>query len=92
MVKMDALGQDVPTLIGGCVIFVAIFTTGVYLQIKVISVVKRDQTMAWEINLLHSVVMIVHYSFVSIVNAVDNIQIAYNHYQLQNINPYFHLF
>ena len=79
---MDLFEQDVLILIVECVVFCAIFTIGVFLQVKVIIVLKRDQAMAWEINLLHSVVMIVHYSFVLIFNAVDYIQIAFYHYQL----------
>ena len=79
---MDLFEQDVLILIVECFVFCAIFTIGVFLQLKVIIVLKRDQAMAWEINFLHSVVMIVHYSFVSIVNAVDYIQIAFYHYQL----------
>ena len=79
---MDLFEQDLRILIVECVVFCAVFTIGVFLQVKVIIVLKRDQPMAWEINFLHSVVMIVHYSFVSIVNAVDYIQIAFYHYQL----------
>ena len=79
---MDIFEQNLLILIVECAIFCAIFTIGVFLQVKVIIVLKRDQAMAWEINFLHSVVMIVHYSFVSIVNAVDYIQIAFYHHQL----------
>ena len=79
---MDLFEQDVLILIVQCVVYCIIFSIGVFLQVKVIIVLKRDQAMAWEINLLHSVVMIVHYSFVSIVNAVDYIQIAFYHHQL----------
>ena len=65
------------TLIVGCVIFLAIFTTGVYLQIKVISVVKRDQTIAWEINLAHSVLMVVIFSAVLILKTMSYYQITF---------------
>lgn len=65
------------TLIAGCVIFVAIFTSGVYLQIKVISVVKRDQTIAWEINLAHSVAMVVIFSSVLILKTMTYYQITF---------------
>ena len=50
-------------LIAECVIFCAIFVVGVFLQVKVMATLKRDQGMAWEINLTHSIVMIVHWSF-----------------------------
>ena len=74
---MDTFGREILTLIGGCAIFVAIFTTGVYLQIKVILVVKRDQIMAWEINLAHSVVMVVIFSSVLILKTMSNFQITF---------------
>ena len=74
---MEFSGRDILTLIGGCVIFVAIFTTGVYLQSKVMSVVKRDQTMAWEINLAHSVVMVVIFSSVLILKTMSYFQITF---------------
>ena len=79
---MDLFEQDVLILIVQCVVYCIIFSIGVFLHVKVIIVLKRDQAMAWEINLLHSVVMIVHYGFVLIVNVVDYIQIAFYHYQL----------
>ena len=79
---MDLSGHEVLILIVQCVIFCAIFTIGVFLQVKVIRAVKRDQAMAWEINFVHSVVMIVHFSFVAIVNSVNYIQITFNHYSL----------
>ena len=79
---MDLSGHEVLILIVQCVIFCAIFTIGVFLQVKVIRAVKRDQAMAWEITFVHSVVMIVHFSFVAIVNSVNYIQITFNHYSL----------
>ena len=79
---MHLSGRDLLILIVECVIFCAAFITGVFLQVKVITVLKRDQAMTWEINLVHCVVMIFHFSFVSIINAVNYIQISFYHYQL----------
>ena len=79
---MDISGRDLLILIVQGVIFCAAFVIGVFLQVKVIAVLKRDQAMTWEINLVHSVVMIFHFSFVSIINAVNYIQISFYHYQL----------
>ena len=80
--RMDIFEQDLLILIVECVVFCVIFSIGVFLQVKVLIVLKRDQAMAWDVNFLHSVVMIVHYSFVSIVNALNYIQIAFYHYEL----------
>ena len=79
---MDLSGRDLLIWIVECVIFCAAFIIGVYLQVKVIAVLKRDQAMTWEINFVHSVVMIFHFSFVSIFNAVNYIQISFYNYQL----------
>ena len=74
---METFGREILTLIGGCLMFLAVFTTGVYLQVKVISVVKRDQTLGWEINLAHSVVMVVIFSSVLILKTMTYYQIAF---------------
>ena len=79
---MDLFGRDLLILMVECFIFCAAFIIGVFLQVKVIAVLKRDQAMTWEINLVHSVVMIFHFSFVSTINAVNYIQISFYHYQL----------
>ena len=79
---MDLSKHDLLILIVECVIFCAIFIIGVFLQVKVIAVVKRDQAMAWEIHFVHSVVMILHFSLVAIVEAVNYIQVTFNDYSL----------
>ena len=79
---MDLSKHDLLILIVECVIFCAIFIIGVFLQVKVIAVVKRDQAMAWEIHFVHSVVMILHFSLVAIVEAVNYTQITFNNYSL----------
>ena len=44
------------------------------MQIKIIAALKRDQAMAWEMNLFHSVVMIVHWSLKLLIEFVHYIQ------------------
>ena len=57
-----------------CVIFCALFIIGVFLQVKIIAALKRDQAMAWEMNLAHSVVVIVHWSFKLLIEFVNYIE------------------
>ena len=75
---MDLLGHNVVILICGCALFCAIFTIGVFLQIKIILTLKRDQTMAWEIDVAHSIAMIVIFSSVSILDTVSYLQPTFN--------------
>ena len=56
---------DAATLLGFCVLLI-VFAIGVFLQIKIIKALKQDRTTAWEIQLTHSIVMLVHFSFVII--------------------------
>ena len=56
-------GSDIATFVG-LVIFLIIFATGVFLQIKIIKAIRQDRTTDWEINLCHSIIMLVHFSFV----------------------------
>ena len=79
---MELSGQDLLIFIVECLIFCATFSIGVFLQVKVIAGLKRDQAMAWEINLVHSIVMIVHFTFVSGIYTINCIQINFYHYQL----------
>ena len=71
---MEFLSQVSITLIVECAIFCAIFIIGVFMQIKIIAALKRDQAMAWEINLFHSVVMTVHWSLKLLIEFVHYIQ------------------
>ena len=57
--------SDIVTL-AGLGILPIIFAIGVYLQFKIIKGSMQDRTTAWEINLSHSIVMLVHFSFVII--------------------------
>ena len=75
---MDLLGHNVVILICGGALFCAIFTIGVFLQIKIILTLKRDQTMAWEIDVAHSIAMIVIFSSVSILDTVSYLQPTFN--------------
>ena len=64
MADMDVSdGFDVGTFIGfGILGFV--FIIGMCLQVKTIKVLRQDRATAWEIDLSHSIVMMIHYSFV----------------------------
>ena len=64
MADMDVSdGFDIGTFIGfGVLGFV--FTIGMCLQIKTIKVLKQEKATAWEIDLSHSIIMMIHYSFV----------------------------
>ena len=75
---MELLGLNIVMLICGCALFCAIFTIGVFLQIKIILTLKRDQTMAWEIDVAHSIAMIVIFSSVSILDTVSYLQPTFN--------------
>ena len=71
---MDLFGHDILMLIGGFAIFCAIFTTGVFLQVKIISTLKSDQAMAWEIDFAHSVAMMVIFTSVLILETIRYLQ------------------
>ena len=76
MADMDVSdGFDVGTFIGfGILGFV--FTIGMCLQIKTIKVLKQDRATAWEIDLSHSIVMMIHYSFVLVFHdASQNLEV-----------------
>ena len=63
---MDGDGEfDIATLLG-FFILLTVFAIGVFIQIKIIKALKQDRTTAWEIQLSHSIVMLVHFSFVII--------------------------
>ena len=77
---MELLGQVSITLLVECAIFCVIFVIGVFLQVKIILALKRDQAMAWEMNLAHSIVMIVHWSFKLLVEFVYYIQPSFHEF------------
>ena len=59
----------------GFSILLIVFAIGVFLQIKIIKALKQDRTTAWEIQLSHSIVMLLHFSFVIIFEiAIYSIQ------------------
>ena len=58
---MGSSDMDIKTLLTVIAVFIFIFSIGLYLQIKIIKAIRREQSMAWEINMSHSIVMIVHY-------------------------------
>ena len=71
---IEVFGQVSIALLVECAIFCVIFIIGVFLQVKIIAALKRDQAMAWEMNLAHSIVMIVHWSLKLIAEFVYYIQ------------------
>ena len=66
----DTLEVDLATFLtaNGLVIF--LFFIGLFLQITIIKTVKKERAIAWDINLTHSVVMIIHFSYTIIIEAV----------------------
>ena len=64
MESMDSAEEGEITPLVGFGILLCIFTVGMFLQIKIIKGLKQDRTTAWEIELSHSIVMMVHFSFV----------------------------
>ena len=64
MESMVSAEEGEITPLVGFGILLCIFTVGMFLQIKIIKGLKQDRTTAWEIELSHSIVMMVHFSFV----------------------------
>ena len=56
---------DIATKLGFSILLI-VFAIGVFLQTKIIKAVKQDRTTAWEIQLSHSIIMLLHFSFVII--------------------------
>ena len=52
---------DVKTVILTTSALVIIFLFGLYLQIKIIMISKKDKDMTWKIDISHSIIMIVHF-------------------------------
>mgnify|MGYP002047393353 CR=1 FL=1 len=77
---MEPFQEVATTMIVECAIFCAIFIFGVFLQVNIIAALKRDQAMAWEMNLAHSIVMIVHWSFKLLVEFVHYIQPTFHEF------------
>ena len=70
----EMLGQESLILIVEFAIFCAIFTIGIFLQVKVIVALKRDQPQAWEMKLADSVVQMVHWSLKLFLGSIYYIQ------------------
>ena len=75
---MDIFGQVSIAWMVELTIFCAIFIIGVFLQVKVIAALKSDQAMAWEMNLAHSVVMIVHWGLKLLIELAHYIQPSFH--------------
>ena len=56
---------DIASILGFSILLI-VFAIGVFLQIKIIKALKQDRTTSWEIQLIHSIVMLLHFSFVII--------------------------
>ena len=70
----EMLWQESLILIVEFAIFCAIFTIGIFLQVKVIVALKRDQPQAWEMKLADSVVQVLHWSLKLFLGSVYYIQ------------------
>ena len=55
--------DDLSTFIISNTILIILFIIGLYLQIKVITEAKKDPVGTWKLDMCHSIVMIVFYSF-----------------------------
>ena len=60
---MGSTDIDMKPVLIAAPILIFIFSIGLYLQIKIIKIVRQEQSMSWEINMCHSIVMIIHYIF-----------------------------
>ena len=68
---IDLFAQDLVGFLGGGVLLCAIFATGAFLQVKIIASLRRDQLMAWDIDLAHSIVMIATFSSILILESIS---------------------
>ena len=68
-----SLEFDLTTLLAGGGILLVIFIIGVFLQIKIIKAIRQDRATAWEVDLGHSIVMMIHFSFIIFFNIITYI-------------------
>ena len=79
------------TLVAGSGIWLLTLTVGMSLQIRLIRAIKEDRTTGWEIDFGHSVVMMIHFSFLTfytittyaIPNLLENLWFCYFFYTLR---------
>ena len=76
----QTLDVNLPTFLTASGIITFIFLVGLYLQITIIKTVKKEQAIAWDINLIHSIVMIIHYFYTIIFEVLT--------YLIPNIGQY----
>ena len=69
----SSLEFDLTTLLAGGGILLVIFIIGVFLQIKIIKAIRQDRATAWEVDLGHSIVMMIHFSFIIFFNIITYI-------------------
>ena len=67
------LRLDIATLLIRCSVYVFIFSIGLGLQMKIIKAVKEEKAMTWDINLSHSITMIIHFFFTILIDTITYI-------------------
>ena len=71
---------NLPRFFTASVILTFIFLVGLYLQITTIKTVKKEQAIAWDINLIHSIILIIHYCYTILFDGAT--------YLIPNISQY----
>ena len=71
---------DVTAIVIKCGALVLIYIIGFCLQIKIIKTVKEEKTLTWDINLIHSTVMLIHFTFAILLYIITNL--------IPNLNRY----
>ena len=64
---------DITTVIIATLSLVLIYLVGLYFQIKIIKISKKDKDMTWKIDISHSIVMIVHFGFQILFETTTNV-------------------
>ena len=70
---MNSTDHDSIMLVIGSSALVIIFTIGCFLQVKLIKAVKEEKAMTWDINLSHSITMIIHFFFTILIDTITYI-------------------
>ena len=50
-----------------------IFLIGLYLQVKIIIISKKEKEMMWKIDICHSVIMIIYYAFQILIETITHV-------------------
>ena len=70
---MNSTDYDSTMLVIRSSALVIIFTIGCFLQVKIIKAVKEEKAMTWDINLSHSITMIIHFIFTILIDTMTYI-------------------